>query len=376
MEEEVIKLAKKLISFKTITPNDDGIIDFLINYLEPYGFICQKLVFEDVINLYARYGKQSPNFCFAGHTDVVPTGDGWSLNPFEPIIKNGYLYGRGASDMKAALAAQLISVIEFIQNNNFNGSISFLITGDEEAEAKNGTVKVLECLKQQKEAINGCIVGEPTSADQFGDIIKYGRRGSISFELAVHGKQGHVAYPHLAENPIYPLIKILSLLKEHILDYGNKDFIASNLEVTDIYIGNDASNVIPKKAKAKINIRFNNIHTALSLKKWVNNVCRGITSEYDLKITSIADAFVTRKDSTIVKKLKSAVSNVIDFNPQLSTTGGTSDARFIKDFCEVIEFGLLNKTAHHIDEHVLVEDIIKLKNIYKIFLQKYFYELD
>jgi succinyl-diaminopimelate desuccinylase len=372
MNNKEIELAKELIKFPSITPIDAGIIDFLVSYLTPIGFKCEKLVFGEVTNLYARFGEDDPNFCFAGHTDVVPAGDNWTYDPFTPTIVDGMLYGRGASDMKAALAASIIATSEFIQNNNFKGSISFLITGDEEGPAKNGTAKVLEHLKEKGETLSACIVGEPTCAENFGDIIKYGRRGSISFSLTINGTQGHVAYPSLAENPINSLIKILAELKSHNLDDGNEDFDPSNLEITDITVGNKADNVIPAQAKAKINIRFNNLHTSESLTKFVENICEKYSKNFILEAKHGAESFINSKNSDVLKHLSKAVAVVTGNSPSLSTTGGTSDARFIKDFCQVAEFGLLNKTAHHKDEHVAIADITTLKEIYLKFLKLYF----
>ena len=336
MYNDPISLTKKLISFRSITPIDDGIVDFLIDYLTPHNFICQKLIFEDVTNLYAKYGNQEPNFCFAGHTDIVPVGGNWSIDPFAGTLKDGMLYGRGASDMKAAIAAFMLASIEFTQAYNFTGSISFMITGDEEDKAENGTIKILQYLQEQGQKLDACIIGEPTCPEKLGDMIKYGRRGSISFELTVNGKQGHVAYPHLADNPIDRLIKIFGSLKALKLDDGNEDFIASNLEITDITVGNLVGN------------------------------------NYHLKILSSAEAFLNPKDSPMINALQESIEQITGSNATLSTTGGISDARFIKDHCQVIEFGLVNKTAHHIDEHVTADDIIKLKEIYFRFLETYF----
>lgn len=370
---DVIALATKLLNFKTITPNDDGIVDFLINYLEPYGFITEKLIFADVTNLYAKFGNnKGPNFCFAGHTDVVPPGNGWSSDPFTATIKDKKLYGRGASDMKSAVSAFIIATIEFIEKYKFEGSISFLMTGDEEAKAENGTIKMLNYLALNQEKFSACIVGEPTCTSHLGDIIKYGRRGSLNFDLTVYGKQGHVAYPKLAINPIDILVEIIKELKETKLDNGNEDFDPSNLEVTNIFVGNEARNVIPSKAEAKFNIRFNNIHTSKSLTELIESIIRKKTINYDLTTEVGAEVFVNEKESELVTCLKNAIKDVLDIVPVLSTTGGTSDARFIKDYCPVIEFGLINKTAHHVDEHVSIEDIQNLKEIYFNFLKKFF----
>ncbi len=372
MFQDVVSLTKKLISFKSVTPIDDGIVDFLIDYLTPHNFICEKLIFEDVTNLYVRYGKTEPNFCFAGHTDVVPPGDNWSSDPFNAIIKDSMLYGRGTSDMKAAVAAFITASIEFTKKYPFKGSISLLITGDEEAKAENGTIKMLKYLKDHAQQLDACIVGEPTCPQQLGDMIKYGRRGSLSFTLIVTGKQGHVAYPQLAINPIDILLKILTDLKNLELDNGNLDFDPSNLEITDITVGNNISNVIPRQSQATFNIRFNNLHTSEYLQSLVNAVCKKYTDSYSLTATLGADVFVNNKHSELINCLQSAISEVTNITPILSTTGGTSDARFIKNHCSVIEFGLVNKTAHHVDEHVAVKDIENLKEIYLVFLKKYF----
>ena len=372
MNQDPLILAQRLIKFPSITPIDAGIIDFLISYLKPYGFECSKLVFEDVTNLYARFGSSGPNFCFAGHTDVVPPGDNWGYDPFAAIIDNGKLYGRGASDMKAAIASFITASLEFIQNNKFEGSISFLISGDEEDIAINGTPKVLKYLKDKKEILDACIVGEPTCPNYLGEMIKYGRRGSINFKLNITGKQGHVAYPEFANNPIDVILKILSALKALDLDLGTENFTASHLEITDITVGNKAGNVIPAEAKADFNIRFNNLHNCASLTILVEEICRKYSDNFSLTSNCSAESFVNDKTSHLINNLSDAITQVTSITPILSTTGGTSDARFIKDYCQVIEFGLVNQTAHHKDEHVDCQDIIDLKAIYLTFLKKYF----
>jgi succinyl-diaminopimelate desuccinylase len=369
-----IELAQKLMNFSTVTPKDAGIIDYLINLLEPLGFKCHKLIFEDVTNLYARYGKGQPNFCFAGHTDVVPVGDEkqWNFDPFASIISNDNLYGRGACDMKAAIACFITAASTFIQNKpNFAGSISLLITGDEEAVAINGTVKMLAWLAQHNQQLTNAIVGEPTCSNILGDVIHIGRRGSICFELIVTGKQGHVAYPHFAENPVTNLIKILNSLKNHPLDHGNENFMPSNLEITNLFVGNKATNVIPANASASFNIRFNNMHDQLSLTKWVHEIAQQVTKNYHLNIISSADCFLA-KNMDFAHKMQNVVQTITNIKPDLTTDGGTSDARFIKDYCEVIEFGMLNKTAHQVDEHVAVSDIVSLERVYLGMLQQYF----
>lgn len=372
MDNNPLILAQKLIQFPSVTPIDAGISNFLSNYLTTYGFTCKELIFEDINNIYARYGSKEPNFCFAGHTDVVPAGEGWSSDPFTPMIKDGILYGRGASDMKAAIAAFICASIEFIENNDFNGSISFLITGDEEGPAINGTRKVLEYLQNNQETISACIVGEPTCPNYLGEMIKYGRRGSINFKLAINGTQGHVAYPELANNPIDILVDILKDLKSLKLDSGNDDFIASNLEVTNLSVENETSNIIPSQARANFNIRFNNIHNAESLNNLVEKICKKYSDDFELEYNCSGEAFVDSKKSSFINSLSDAITKVTNKSPILSTTGGTSDARFIKDHCQVIEFGLVNQTAHHVDEHVSCQDILNLKEIYLDFLKRYF----
>jgi succinyl-diaminopimelate desuccinylase len=378
MQHFSIALSEKLINFPSITPADAGIIDFLISILEPIGFKCHKLAFSEenhpeVINLYARYGTSSPNLCFAGHTDVVPVGDlkAWATDPFKATIIDNKLYGRGAVDMKPAVAAFIAAIKEVLENlDGFDGSLSLLITGDEEASAVNGTVKVLKWLKENNEKIDACIVGEPTNPERLGEMIKIGRRGSISYKLTVNGIQGHVAYPHLADNPITKLIDILKLIKQP-LDKGTKEFQPSNLEITNIDVGNTATNVIPNQANANINIRFNNLHTAESLTSFIKDQCNKITSNYHLEILSLSDSFLT-KDEFLSKIVTEAVKEVTNLTPELSTTGGTSDARFIKNYCPVIECGLINKTAHKVNEHVEVNDIINLSRIYRNAIEKFF----
>jgi succinyl-diaminopimelate desuccinylase len=378
MQHLSITLSENLINFPSITPTDAGIIDFLISILEPMGFRCHKLAFSEenhpeVINLYARYGTSSPNLCFAGHTDVVPVGDlkAWATDPFKATIIDNKLYGRGAVDMKPAIAAFIAATAEILDSpNKFHGSLSLLITGDEEAAAVNGTQKVLKWMKEHNEKIDACIVGEPTNPEKLGEMIKIGRRGSISYKLTVNGTQGHIAYPHLADNPITKLIDILKILKQP-LDEGTKEFQPSNLEITNIEVGNTATNVIPSHAHANLNIRFNNLHTAENLTSFIKEQCNKITSDYHLEILSQSNAFLT-KDEFLSKIVTEAVQEVTNLTPELSTTGGTSDARFIKDYCPVIECGLINKTAHKVNEHVEVNDIIDLSRIYQKVIEKYF----
>lgn len=372
MDSHSINLAQKLISFPSVTPSDVGIIDFLCSYLKYYNFSCEKLVFADVINLYAKHDSGGKNLCFAGHTDVVPPGPGWSIDPFAGIIKDNMLFGRGACDMKSAIAAFISAAINFTKRHKFEGSISLLITGDEEGPAINGTNKMLQYLATKQEKLSACIVGEPTCDNQLGDVVKYGRRGSINFNLTVKGRQGHVAYPHLAENAIDKLILILSKLKEIKLDDGNEDFIASHLEITNITTNNPTRNIIPGNAEALFNIRFNNLHNPASIHQLIKNICLEIDPHIELSSVCSAEAFIGAKNNLLLENIKDAIIDVTNLAPKLSTTGGTSDARFIKSYCPVVEFGLINKTAHQIDERVDLDDILNLEKIYYSFLQKFF----
>lgn len=375
---KALEIAKGLIRCKSVTPVNDGAIEYLANILESHGFECHILDFEEkgfatIRNLYARYGKSEPNFCFAGHTDVVPIGNlsSWKHDPFAAEVENGILYGRGAVDMKGGIAAFTEAAIRFVSNNKLNGSISFLITGDEEAEAINGTPKILKWLKERNEKLSSCIVGEPTCPDHLGDIVQNGRRGSGNFELSVKGTQGHVAYKENFDNPATRLIEILHELNIKPLDEGNKFFEASNLEVTDLHIGNTATNVVPEKASANFNIRFNDLHTPETLSKKIDDVCKKHAKDYTLKKVFPGVAFYVEPDylSDIICK---SVEEVTDIQPKLSTYGGTSDARFIKDYCPVFEFGLLSKTAHQVDEHVKITELEQLTEIYYKIIYRYF----
>lgn len=379
MPIDPITLTQALIRCQSITPKDGGAIGLLEKHLEPLGFICHPLTFHEpdtqpVSNLYARLGKTGRNFCFAGHTDVVPVGDetAWKRPPFDAVILDEKIYGRGAVDMKTAIAAFVAAVSEFLaENEGFNESISLLITGDEEGPAVNGTRKVLEWLKYRKETLDACIVGEPTNPEKLGEMAKIGRRGSITFTLTVHGVQGHVAYPHFADNPVTRLIKILAALTKHSLDKGNEFFQPSNLEVTTFDVGNRASNVIPAQARATFNIRYNDIHNEESLYRWVKEVCDKAGGQVDIHFECSGDAFLT-KPGLLSDIVCAAVGEVSGRVPELSTTGGTSDARFIKDLCQVVEYGLMNKTAHKVDECVAIDDILELTETYKVVLQKFF----
>ena len=378
-----LKLAKELIRYPSITPVDAGAINFLGKKLKSLGFKCKILEFKDkkskpIKNLYARLGTKQPNLCYAGHTDVVPPGNirDWTVNPFKPSIKKNYLIGRGANDMKSSIACFVSAVSQFLKSNKkFNGSISFLITGDEEGYAINGTKKVVEYLKKKREKINFCIVGEPTNPKKLGEMIKIGRRGSLTGKIEIFGVQGHVAYPQLLNNPINTLVAICKKLKEKKLDNGNKNFQPSNLEFTSINVDNKAHNVIPAKAKAQFNIRYNNFHTASSLRKKINlivkNLCKKSKCKFKIEYLENGDSFITKPNKTIYSARK-IIKKLTRINPEFSTTGGTSDARFIRKISPCLEFGLVNKTMHKVDECVSISDLKKLTNIYRNILIEYF----
>ncbi|NVJ70681.1 MAG: succinyl-diaminopimelate desuccinylase [Alphaproteobacteria bacterium] len=367
-----IALSQELIRHESVTPDKGDALDHLASVLEGLGFNCEKLVFEEeghapVPNLYARLGSEEPNFCFAGHTDVVPVGasDHWSVNPFAAEVKDGQLYGRGASDMKSAIAAFVVATERFLEKvgDGRKGSISFLITGDEEGDAVNGTKKVLDWMRDRDEKIDMCLVGEPTNPTEMGQMIKIGRRGSLHGIITVHGIQGHVAYPHVAKNPIPDLVKLLATL-EAPLDKGNDRFQPSNLEIVNIDVGNESHNVIPAEAKARFNVRFNNEYTPEALQSELTRRmgCAGV--DYDITWWLSGDSFLTPA-GPLSDAVQDAAKERLGVEPELSTTGGTSDARFIKDMCPVVEFGLVGATMHKIDEHVAVADIQALTDIYE-----------
>ena len=378
-----LQLAKELIRYPSVTPVDAGIMKFLEKKLKKLGFKTKILEFKEknykpVKNLYARLGNKNPNFCYAGHLDIVPPGNvkDWTVNPFRPSVKKGHLIGRGANDMKSSIAAFVSAVSIFLNNNKkFKGSISFLITGDEEGDAINGTKKVVKYLKKKKEKINFCLVGEPTNPNRLGEMIKIGRRGSLTGILTILGIQGHVAYPHRANNPSTTLIKILNELKNIRFDKGTKNFQPSNLEVTKININNNADNVIPGQAEATFNIRYNDKHSSSSLKKKLNKIFYKISkknkSKFKIQYRVSGEAFLTKPNATTFM-IQNIIKKITKIKPKLSTTGGTSDARFIKSISPCLEFGLVGKTMHKVDEAVSVKDLKILTRIYESILQNYF----
>jgi len=373
-----LKLAKELIRKPSITPRDAGAINILAKNLRSLGFKCQLINFKKIKNLYAKLGTSSPNFCYAGHTDVVPPGNigDWSVNPFKPAVKNNKLIGRGANDMKASIACFVAAVSRFkIKNRKFKGSISLLITGDEEGIAINGTKKVVEYLKKKREKINFCIVGEPTNPNKLGEMIKIGRRGSITGRLTIIGSQGHVAYPKRANNPADVMVKILKKIKEIKLDKGTKNFQASNLEITKINIDNHADNVIPGSAHAVFNIRFNNKHSSNSLKRKLSTIFKSMSKKakckFSINYQVSGEAFLTKPNKTTYM-VQDTIEKITKIKPKLSTTGGTSDARFIRKIAPCLEFGLVGKTMHKVNESVPLSDLKKLSNIYLKILENYF----
>ena len=378
-----ITLSKALVRRPSITPLDEGALNVLEEHLVPLGFSCHRLPFTeegtpDVDNLYARFGKEGPNLCFAGHTDVVPPGNlaNWTSDPFQPEIRNGRLYGRGTADMKCAIAAFVAasSRVVVMFGDKFPGSISLLITGDEEGPAINGTVKILDWLQANGQNLDACVVGEPTNVNVLGDMIKIGRRGSMNAHVTVHGTQGHVAYPALADNPAPRLLRFLKTVNDHVFDEGTDHFPPTNLEITTMDVGNTTTNLIPAEATARLNIRFNDQHSGTSLSEYLESVrteVAGNTSAIDMDISISGEAFLT-PPGDLSDLVAGAVTAVTGETPELSTTGGTSDARFIKDYCPVVELGLINATAHKVNENSRVDDIFALTDIYERVLAGYF----
>ena len=379
-----VELTRDLIRIPSVTPADEGAMDVLERALTGLGFTCRRMVFEGptgvghdarIENLYARRGTASPNLCFAGHTDVVPIGDlkAWSAGPFEGETRDGVLYGRGAVDMKGGIAAWVAAVSRVLaqgaeEGNEIEGSLSFLITGDEEGPALHGTKRVVQTLAAEGEVIDACVVGEPSSAHHLGDMIKVGRRGSLNTWITVFGKQGHVAYPDRAANPAPVVARLLTRLDAHILDDGYPEFPPSNLEITTIDVGNPATNIIPAEAKARLNIRFNPTHTGDGLIDWLNREAGALQAETGLQIKlehmCSGEAFLT-EPGAFVSAVQDAVEAVLGRRPEASTSGGTSDARFIRALCPVLELGLVGQTMHQVDERVPEAELRALTDAYE-----------
>ncbi|KAA1185765.1 succinyl-diaminopimelate desuccinylase [Rhizobium tropici] len=384
-----------LIRCASVTPAEGGALTALADMLLPLGFKVERMTASepgtpDIENLYARLGTDGPHLMFAGHTDVVPVGDAtsWSHPPFAAEIADGELFGRGAVDMKGGIACFVAAVARHIEKNGKPaGSISFLITGDEEGPAINGTVKLLQWAAERGETWDASLVGEPTNPDRLGDMIKIGRRGSISGFITVHGVQGHAAYPHLADNPVRSIIKLAEALLDPPFDAGTDSFQPSNLEVTSIDVGNIATNVIPAKATAAFNIRFNDTWTADTLKAEIiarlDAAATGETlrpgrtpAKYDITWSERPSHVFLTRNNALIASLSAAVENITGQRPTLSTTGGTSDARYIKDYCPVVEFGLVGQTMHMVDERVALSDLETLTEIYQTFIQRWFENAD
>jgi len=382
-----VELTQNLIRRPSVTPVDAGAMDVLETVLTDLGFTCRRMPFEGpadggpsharIENLYARRGAASPNLCFAGHTDVVPTGaaEGWSAEPFNAEVRDGVLYGRGAVDMKGGIAAWVAAVSAVLADGEPNGSLSFLITGDEEGPALHGTKRVVETLAAEGEVIDACVVGEPSSQMNLGDMIKIGRRGSLNTWITVHGKQGHVAYPDRAANPAPVLVRLLAALDAHVLDEGYEAFQPSNLEITTIDIANPATNVIAAEARARLNIRFNPAQTGDGLIDWLNREAGRVQAETGLQITldhmCSGEAFLT-PHGTFVTAVQDAVETELGRRPEASTTGGTSDARFIRNLCPVLELGLVGQTMHQFDERVPVAELEALTRVYRRVIEGFF----
>lgn len=362
-----LALARELIARPSITPDDAGCQDLIVERLRPLGFEFEFLRSNGVTNLWARRGKAEPLVCFAGHTDVVPTGplDRWTSDPFVPTERDGKLYGRGAADMKTSIAAFVTAIEAFVAANpNHQGSIALLITSDEEGVASDGTVKVVEMLRERGEIIEFCIVGEPTSSAQLGDTVKNGRRGSLSGTLRVQGVQGHIAYPHLARNPIHEALPALTELASIEWCKGNEDFQPTSLQISNIHAGTGANNVIPGTLEVLFNFRFSTECTAEGLKQRVHAVLDKHGLQYELDWSLSGNPFLTPR-ATLVHAVSEAIQDVTGITPEVSTTGGTSDGRFIATICpQVIEFGPINQSIHKLDEHVAVADIEPLHRIY------------
>jgi len=378
MAIDPVVLTQDLVRCPSVTPEDAGVFDVASRALEAVGFRCRRMPFTeagtpDVENLFATIGTGGRHFAFAGHLDVVPAGKGWTLDPFAAEIRDGVMFGRGTADMKSAVAAFIAAAGDFIsaRGEDFGGRISLIVTGDEEGPAINGTTKMLAQLQSDKALPDVCVVGEPTCPNHFGETIKIGRRGSLTAYVTVLGTQGHVAYPDQADNPVHRLVKVLAALTAKPLDDGNAYFPPSTLSVTTFDVGNPATNVIPASASATFNVRFNTEQTSESLETWIRGVVAQYAPHVDVKIVCSAEPFCT-PPGALSDLVSSAVHDVTGMTPELSTTGGTSDARFVKTYCPVVEYGLVGKSIHKVDEHTLVSDIHALTAVYTRILERYF----
>lgn len=371
-----LPLAQALIRCPSVTPEDGGALAVLEEALGRLGFACRRLPFAseggpEIQNLYARLGEGGPNLCFAGHTDVVPAGQGWTAGPFAGETRDGMLWGRGAADMKGAIACFVAAVARHRAEGGPRGSISLLITGDEEGPAIDGTARVLRWLAERGERLDACIVGEPTNPQRLGETVKIGRRGSLNARLTVHGSQGHTAYPHLADNPIPTLLRMLDALTAAPLDEGSAHFQPSTLALTTIDVGNPATNVIPAEARAAFNIRFNDRHGGAGLERWLRERLDAVGGHYTLAVEVSGESFLT-PPGPLTEVVVEAVREITGAAPELNTSGGTSDARFIKDHCPVAEFGLVGRTMHKVDECVALADLETLTRIYHRILHRFF----
>jgi len=378
MAQDPVSILQDLIRCPSVTPAEGGALDYLEGILKNAGFTCHRLTFSDidtpdVDNLYARIGTEAPHFCFAGHTDVVPPGDvaAWSFDPFGGLVKDGYVCGRGAADMKGPIACFVAALLDFLHDNPLKGSISLLITGDEEGPSINGTPKMLQWLEEHGEKIDFCLVGEPTSRQTLGDMIKIGRRGTLTGYLTVTGKQGHVAYPHLADNPVPKLVRLLAALDDLVLDTGSAHFQPSNLEIVTVDVGNPATNVIPAQARAAFNIRFNDHWSGKTLEQKIRSTLDAVNLPYQLDVQVGGESFYTAP-GVYSDMIAAAIEKATGQKPELSTSGGTSDARYIKNHCPVIEFGIVGETMHKTDERVAVSDMHALAGIYQDILKRFF----
>ncbi|RED48049.1 succinyl-diaminopimelate desuccinylase [Aestuariispira insulae] len=382
MPLDPVKLAQQLIQCPSVTPHEGGALDLLQSVLEDLGFTCTRLPFQeegtdDVDNLYARLGDGAPNLCFAGHTDVVPVGDrdGWNDDPFQGLIKDGMLYGRGAADMKGAIASWVAAVSAYLEEKGQpHGSFSLLITGDEEGPSINGTKKMLPAITKMGEKLDACVTGEPTNPKSLGEMVKIGRRGSLNVTITVTGVQGHTGYPHLADNAAHRLVAMLKALTDWEIDQGSDHFQPSTLAISTIDIDNPATNIIPGTAKAVFNIRFNDLHTSDSLEKQYREILDAAIGEggqYELDIKVSGESFLT-PPGLLSDLVSDACEKVTGQRPELSTTGGTSDSRFIKDYCPVLDFGLVGQTMHKTNECVAVSDVEALAKIYQNIIEGYF----